>query len=66
MEVMGLGKYITKEKQSISVKTMGTLPDSKEKIGKKKNTIFVVLTGWRGMYNIHHPRFFVSAPWTNA
>ncbi|TNV72855.1 hypothetical protein FGO68_gene9710 [Halteria grandinella] len=42
----------------IAVKTMRDLPNSAEECEKKKDTIFVVLTGWKNQYNVKHPRFF--------
>ena len=32
---------------------------SAEECEKKKDTVFITLTGWKGMYNVNHPRYFV-------
>ncbi|CDW79177.1 5 exonuclease apollo [Stylonychia lemnae] len=62
---MGSQKFVTREDFAkdktgncfISVKTMKDLP-KKEECEKKKNVMFICLTGWRDQYNVNHPRFF--------
>jgi len=41
----------------IYVKPMKDLPKTQEECEKKKNTHFVVLTGWNKQYNLNHPRY---------
>ena len=42
----------------IFVKAMRDLPKTPADVEKKKDTIFICLTGWRGQYNVKHPRYF--------
>lgn len=39
---------------------MRDLPKSADECDKKKDTHFIVLTGWKNQYNIVHPRYHVS------
>jgi hypothetical protein len=40
---------------------MRDLPKSADECDKKKDTHFIVLTGWKNQYNIVHPRYHVSS-----
>lgn len=42
----------------IFVKAMRDLPKSAEDVEKKKDIVHVALSGWKGMYNVKHPRYF--------
>jgi len=39
------------------VKPMRDKPLSKEDVDKKSDVVHIVLTGWKGQYNIKHPRY---------
>lgn len=42
----------------LAMKTMRDLPKTKEDVDVKKDLVHVVLTGWKGQYNVKHPRYF--------
>ena len=42
----------------IFVKAMRDLPKSRGDVDKKKDVVHICLTGWKGQYNVQHPRYF--------
>lgn len=63
---LGINHFVTKQEHDlvrdghifIYGKNMRDRPDSIATIEKKKDVVHVVLTGWKGQYNIKHPRYF--------
>ena len=40
------------------VKPMRDRPTAPDQIEKKKDIVHIVLTGWKGQYNVNHPRYY--------
>jgi hypothetical protein len=63
LETFGMGEthFVTKQMagkapgQFLYMKAMRDLPRTKEDVDVKKNIVHVVLTGWKGQYNVKHP-----------
>ena len=63
---MGLTHFVTKSDHDMGrdgpiflfVKAMRDRPVSVAEIDKKRDIIHIVLTGWKGQYNLKHPRYF--------
>ena len=68
---VGLGNahFVTKQDHDmvrdgpvfIYVKPMRDRPNTAAEVDKKKDIIHIVLTGWKGQYNVKHPRYFKLA-----
>ena len=43
---------------------MRDLPRTKEDVDVKKNIVHIVLTGWKGQYNVKHPRY-IKVPYSS-
>lgn len=43
---------------------MRDLPRTKEDIELKQNIVHIVLTGWKGQYNVKHPRY-IKVPYSS-
>ena len=37
---------------------MSERPTTVEWVEKKKDVVHILLTGWKGQYNVNHPRYF--------
>ena len=67
-EAAGLGNthFITKSEHVLGrdgpiflfARAMRDRPTSVADIDKKKDVIHIILTGWRGQYNLKHPRYY--------
>ena len=63
---LGTNHFVTKQEHDIVrdgpiflfAKFMRERPQTAADIEKKKDIIHIVLTGWKGEYNIRHPRYF--------
>jgi len=72
LETFGMGEthFVTKQiagkgpGQFLYMKAMRDLPRTKEDVDVKKNIVHVVLTGWKGQYNVKHPRY-VKIPYSS-
>ena len=72
LESFGMGEsyFVTKQKigkqpdMFLYMKAMRELPHTKEDVEVKKNIVHVVLTGWKGQYNVKHPRY-VKIPYSS-
>ena len=42
----------------IYVKAMRDLPKTAEEVEKKKDIVHIALSGWKGQYDVKHPRYF--------
>ena len=63
---LGTSHFLTKQNHDLVrdgplflfAKTMRDLPKSPEEVEKKKDVVHIVLSGWKGQYNVRHPRYF--------
>ena len=63
---LGTSHFLTKQSHDLVrdgplflfAKTMRDLPKSPEEVEKKKDVVHIVLSGWKGQYNVRHPRYF--------
>jgi len=63
---LGQSHFITKQEHDmvrdgpifIFVRNMRDLPKTAAEVEKTKDTIHIVLSGWKGQYNVRHPRYF--------
>jgi hypothetical protein len=66
---MGENHFVTKQNYNkqrdgqifIHLKNMRDLPNTVEDIEQKKDVVHVVLTGWKGRYNLKHSRYLKIA-----